>query len=122
MMNVHASGGEAMLRAAREAWRGRAPAAAHRGHVLTSLADADLARVGFTGSPRERRAPRAPRARDAAWTAWCAPRRRPAPCARPTGADFLLVTPGIRLEAHAATTRRAWSRRARPSASAPTTS
>ncbi|HSN20309.1 MAG TPA: orotidine-5'-phosphate decarboxylase, partial [Usitatibacter sp.] len=54
MLNVHASGGEAMMRAAREA-----VAAAPRRPllvavtVLTSLADADLERVGFRGSAQE---------------------------------------------------------------------
>ncbi len=51
MLNVHASGGEAMLRAAREA----IAASSHRPRliavtILTSLADADLGRVGLTGT------------------------------------------------------------------------
>src|SRR5262249_24064532 len=51
MMNVHASGGEAMLRAAREAIAGMAhPPKLIAVTVLTSLGDADMKRVGFSGS------------------------------------------------------------------------
>ena len=54
MVNVHASGGEAMLRAAREAVASAArPPLLIGVTVLTSLAAGDLARVGFQGSPEE---------------------------------------------------------------------
>ena len=50
MMNVHASGGEAMLRAAREAVGSVArPPLLIGVTILTSLSDADLARVGYRG-------------------------------------------------------------------------
>ena len=102
MLNVHASGGEAMMRAAREA----VDASALRPlliavTVLTSLADAELARVGFTGTAADN-AERLARLAQASGmdgvvcSAEEAPRLR-----RATGAGFLLVTPGIRLESDA---------------------
>src|SRR6185503_15969769 len=54
MMNVHASGGEAMMRAAREAIEGVARLPLLVGvTILTSLRDADLAHVGFAGDVYE---------------------------------------------------------------------
>ena len=50
MVNVHASGGSAMMRAAREAAAAFArPPLVIAVTVLTSLADADLAEIGFPG-------------------------------------------------------------------------
>jgi orotidine-5'-phosphate decarboxylase len=50
MLTVHASGGEAMLRAAREAAQAAsAPPLVIAVTVLTSLADADLERIGLAG-------------------------------------------------------------------------
>jgi orotidine-5'-phosphate decarboxylase len=102
MANVHAAGGEKMMRAAREAIAGEA----HRPllvavTILTSLADADLARVGFSGGAAEN-AERLARLAHAAGldgvvcSAEEAPRLRAA-----CGTGFLLVTPGIRLESDA---------------------
>jgi orotidine-5'-phosphate decarboxylase len=98
MLNVHASGGEAMLRAAREA----VDAAAHRPlligvTILTSLTDADLARVGFGGTAAqivERLAAvtRACGLDGVVCSAQEASRLRQA-----NGSAFKLVTPGIRL-------------------------
>jgi orotidine-5'-phosphate decarboxylase len=99
MMNVHASGGEAMLRAAREAISSVArPPLLIGVTVLTSLADADLERVGFGGSVIENverlaRLARACGLDGVVCSAQEAPLLRKA-----TGADFTLVTPGIRLE------------------------
>ena len=54
MVNVHASGGEAMLRAAREAIAGVArPPLLIGVTILTSLAEADLERVGYSGAVLE---------------------------------------------------------------------
>jgi len=99
MMNVHASGGEAMLRAAREAVDSVArPPLLIAVTVLTSLADEDLARVGVGGSVIENverlaRLARACRLDGVVCSAQEAPVVRKA-----TGDDFTLVTPGIRLE------------------------
>ena len=102
MLNVHASGGEAMMRAAREA----VDAGARRPlliavTVLTSLADADLASVGFTGSAavnaeRLARLAAASGMDGVVCSAEEAPQLR-----RATGAGFVLVTPGIRMAADA---------------------
>ena len=102
MVNVHASGGEAMMRAAREAVN----ASRHRPlliavTILTSLDAAALKQVGFAGSLAERAEGLAALARACALdgvvcSAEEAPRIRalaPAP--------FALVTPGIRLAADA---------------------
>ena len=98
MLNVHASGGEAMLRAAREAVAGAPrPPLVIAVTVLTSLTGEALARVGFP-APVEAAVERLARL-----TAECgldgvvcsaleAPRLRAA-----HGRDFVLVTPGIRL-------------------------
>src|SRR6185436_15136319 len=54
MLNVHAAGGEAMLRAAREAMEGGAKKPLLIGvTILTSLGDADLPAVGFAGTVEE---------------------------------------------------------------------
>ena len=100
MLNVHASGGEAMMRAAREAVSaagGRAPLLIAV-TILTSLADADLPSVGLSGSAAanaERLARLAAECRldGVVCSAEEAPQLRAA-----TRRDFLLVTPGIRLD------------------------
>ncbi len=103
MLNVHASGGEAMMRAAREAVAGAAKPPLLIGvTILTSLSAADLERIGFAGTPEENVL------RLAGLTHACgldgvvcsaleAPRLRAA-----FGAAFKLVTPGIRLDGSAA--------------------
>jgi orotidine-5'-phosphate decarboxylase len=99
MLNVHASGGEAMMRAARDAVSsasGRAPLLIGV-TVLTSLADTDMAQVGFSGSAADN-AERLARLAHACGmdgvvcSAEEAPRLRNA-----TAPGFVLVTPGIRL-------------------------
>jgi len=98
MMNVHASGGEAMLRAAREAIETVArPPLLIAVTILTSLADEDLAQVGFAGSlmdnvERLARLARASGMDGVVCSAQEAPLIRKA-----AGEDFILVTPGIRL-------------------------
>ena len=100
MLNVHASGGEAMMRAAREAVDSVArPPLLVAVTVLTSLAGPDLERVGFAGSvldnvERLARLARACGLDGVVCSAQEAPVVRQA-----TGADFTLVTPGIRLTA-----------------------
>jgi orotidine-5'-phosphate decarboxylase len=98
MMNVHASGGEAMLRAAREAIEGVArPPMLVAVTILTSLSEGDLQRVGYAGSLMENverlaRLTRACGLDGVVCSALEAPLIRKA-----TGDDFTLVTPGIRL-------------------------
>ena len=100
MMNVHASGGEAMLRAARDAIESVArPPLLIAVTILTSLADEDLAQVGFAGSildnvERLARLARASGMDGVVCSAQEAPLIRKA-----AGEDFILVTPGIRLKA-----------------------
>jgi len=99
MMNVHASGGEAMLRAARDAVSSVArPPLLIAVTVLTSLTGEDLERVGYAGSVIENverlaRLTRACGLDGVVCSAQEAPLVREA-----TGEDFTLVTPGIRLE------------------------
>jgi len=98
MLNVHASGGEAMMRAAREAVATVArPPLLIAVTILTSLSDADLERVGFTGSTEENvvRLARLARACGLDGVVCSAQEARALRAA--TGPDFMLVTPGIRL-------------------------
>jgi orotidine-5'-phosphate decarboxylase len=103
MLNVHASGGEAMMRAAREAVAsaGARPPLLIGVTILTSLGDADLASVGLAGTAADNAERLARLAADCGLdgvvcSAEEAPRLRDA-----TRSGFLLVTPGIRLEADA---------------------
>lgn len=99
MVNVHASGGEAMLRAARDALTdAKRPPLLIGVTILTSLGAADLARVGFQGTPEENVERLAGLAHGCGLdgvvcSALEAPRLRAA-----FGPGFKLVTPGIRLE------------------------
>ncbi|MEO7744483.1 MAG: orotidine-5'-phosphate decarboxylase [Usitatibacter sp.] len=99
MLNVHASGGEAMLRAARDAVAGvTRPPLLIGVTILTSLSAADLAQVGFGGTPEENVERLAGLAHTCGLdgvvcSALEAPRLRAA-----FGPAFKLVTPGIRLE------------------------
>jgi orotidine-5'-phosphate decarboxylase len=98
MMNVHASGGEAMLRAAREAVASVSrPPLLIAVTILTSLSDSDLERVGYAGSVQENveRLARLARACGLDGVVCSAAEARLVRDA--TGADFVLVTPGIRL-------------------------
>jgi orotidine-5'-phosphate decarboxylase len=98
MMNLHASGGAAMMRAAREAVAGVArPPLLIGVTILTSMADAELANVGFAGTAEENvlRLARLARANGLDGVV-CSAREAPA-LRQAAGADFALVTPGIRL-------------------------
>jgi orotidine-5'-phosphate decarboxylase len=97
MVNVHASGGKAMLGAAREA----IPAAPNAPKliavtVLTSMSQADLTEIGMNGTPEEAVL------RLATLTAACAldgvvcSAKEAAALRLACGAGFCLVTPGIR--------------------------
>jgi orotidine-5'-phosphate decarboxylase len=102
MVNVHASGGEAMMRAAREAVAGAArPPLVIAVTILTSLADADLEAVGFAGSAADNAVRLARLARASGLDGVVCSAQEAARLREATGADFLLVTPGIRLEGDA---------------------
>jgi orotidine-5'-phosphate decarboxylase len=99
MMNVHASGGEAMMRAAREAVSGVArPPLLIAVTILTSLSDADLDRIGYAGSVIENVERLARLARVCGLDGVVCSAQEAKELRRATGPDFVLVTPGIRLE------------------------
>ncbi len=103
MMNVHASGGSAMLRAAREAIEALArPPLLIAVTVLTSLSDDDLREVGYRGTAIEVVEHLARLARAAGLDGVVCSAREAKALRHATGEDFLLVTPGIRLEGAAA--------------------
>ncbi|MGE5097339.1 MAG: orotidine-5'-phosphate decarboxylase [Betaproteobacteria bacterium] len=98
MLNVHASGGEAMMRAAREAVEGvaRRPLLTAV-TILTSLADADLGRIGFRGTAAENVERLAALARGCGLDGVVCSAQEAALLRRANGPAFKLVTPGIRL-------------------------
>ena len=99
MMNVHASGGEAMLRAAREAVAAvTKPPLLIAVTILTSLSDADLGRVGLSGSVNENVERLARLARVCGLDGVVCSAQEATLLRKATGDDFMLVTPGIRLE------------------------
>lgn len=98
MVNVHASGGPAMMAAAREAVDG----AAHRPlligvTVLTSLSDAELAAIGWTGGAADNVARLAALARASGLDGVVCSAQEAAQMRAAHGAGFVSVTPGIRL-------------------------
>ena len=102
MMNVHASGGEAMMRAARDAVAAVArPPLLIGVTVLTSLADDELAHVGFTGTAADNVERLARLARASGLDGVVCSAQEAQALRRLTGDDFLLVTPGIRLASDA---------------------
>ncbi len=102
MMNIHASGGAAMMRAAREAVDGVArPPLLIGVTILTSIADAELAQVGFTGTAAENVERLARLARASGMDGVVCSAQEAPVLRRATGEDFLLVTPGIRLASDA---------------------
>ena len=97
IFNVHASGGLAMMRAAKEATlTARTPAKVLAVTVLTSLGPEDLARVGQGRRVEEQVVRLALLAREAGLDGVvCSPREIGA-VRQACGPDFLIVTPGIR--------------------------
>jgi orotidine-5'-phosphate decarboxylase len=98
MLNVHASGGVAMMRAARDALAGVArPPLVIGVTILTSLGDADLGAIGFSGTAHDNAVRLARLARESGLDGVvCSAQEAPA-MREAAGADFVLVTPGIRL-------------------------
>jgi len=98
MMNVHASGGAAMMRAARDAVAGVArPPLLIGVTILTSLADDELAQVGFAGAAADNVERLARLARASGLDGVVCSAEEAQALRRATGDDFVLVTPGIRL-------------------------
>jgi orotidine-5'-phosphate decarboxylase len=101
MMNVHASGGGAMLQAARAAADREADTTGRRPlliavTVLTSLDAAALASVGVDRTPLEQATSLAELARDHGCDGVVASPQETAAIRQACGPDFIVVTPGIR--------------------------
>lgn len=99
MVNVHASGGSRMMRAAREAVNS---VPNHRTHliavtVLTSMSEDDLAETGVTLSPLEQVLYLAKMAQAAGMDGVVCSAQETGAIRSVLGDDFLLVTPGIRM-------------------------
>jgi orotidine-5'-phosphate decarboxylase len=97
LMNVHASGGVAMMRAAREALAGRKKRPALLGvTILTSLDQAALRRIGISGSPASRVVALARLAKDAGLDGVVASAHEVQAIRCACGSKFLIATPGVR--------------------------
>ena len=98
MFNIHASGGEAMMRAAREALAAfKKPPLLIGVTVLTSLATAELEPIGFKGTAEEMVDRLARLARASGLDGVVCSAQEAARIRRACGPEFKLVTPGIRL-------------------------
>ena len=97
ILNVHAAGGEAMMKAAREAAHGVNPKTKVIAvTVLTSLSDADLAAVGQCGPAQDQVLRLATLTRDCGLAGVVCSAHEIALLRERMGPDFLLVVPGIR--------------------------
>jgi orotidine-5'-phosphate decarboxylase len=97
IVNVHASGGAAMMKAARDAARAVSPKTRVIAvTVLTSLSDDDLRAVGQIPPAREQVLRLATLTRDCGLDGVVCSAHEIAPLRAALGADFLLVVPGIR--------------------------
>jgi orotidine-5'-phosphate decarboxylase len=102
MLNVHASGGEAMMRAAREAVAGVArPPLLIGVTILTSLGDEALAAIGLSGTALENVERLARLTRTSGLDGVVCSAHEAPVIRKAAGEDFILVTPGIRLQADA---------------------
>lgn len=98
MVNVHASGGEAMMRAAREAVDASPrPPRLIAVTVLTSLGDADLAKVGLAGPTAAAVDRLAALAQGSGMDGVVCSAQEASQLRAARGEGFVLVTPGIRL-------------------------
>jgi orotidine-5'-phosphate decarboxylase len=102
MLDVHALGGRAMMRAARDALEGARRPRLIAVTVLTSHAQSELDEVGIQGSPQSAARRLANLARECGLDGVvCSAQEAPA-LRTEQGAGFLLVTPGIRMASDAA--------------------
>jgi len=98
MLNVHAGGGSAMMRAAREALGNAADRPLLTAvTVLTSMGDEDLAEVGYQGTALDRVLGLAQLASESGLDGVVCSAREALALRRVVPRDFALVTPGIRL-------------------------
>jgi orotidine-5'-phosphate decarboxylase len=97
LMNVHASGGAAMMRAARDAMAGKKKRPALLGvTILTSLDRAAMRRIGISGSPASRAVALARLAKEAGLDGVVASAHEVEGIRRACGSKFLIVVPGVR--------------------------
>jgi orotidine-5'-phosphate decarboxylase len=96
MVNVHAGGGSAMMRAAREVLGEHSQTLLIAVTVLTSLGAEDLAEVGITVDPQTQVLRLARLAQQSGMDGVVCSAREITPLRAALGSDFLLVTPGIR--------------------------
>jgi len=103
MVNVHASGGSPMMRAARDVLGNRPDRPLLTAvTVLTSMADEDLEEVGFRGVAVDRVLDLAKLAKEAGLDGVVCSAREAARLRNVMPSNFALVTPGIRLSGDAA--------------------
>ena len=103
MVNVHASGGRRMMEAAREAVQQSTNQPLLIGvTVLTSMSAEDLVELGYTQTPQQRVASLAQLAADSGLDGVVCSAQESAMLRQQCGANFTLVTPGIRLAGDAA--------------------
>lgn len=98
MMNIHAAGGRSMMQAAREALEGKPQRPKVIAvTVLTSMGESDLADIGMQGRPQEAVLRLARLAQGAGLDGVVCSAQEAHLLRAACGADFNLVTPGIRL-------------------------
>lgn len=98
MLNIHASGGRAMMQAARDALAGASPRPKLIGvTVLTSLGESDLADIGMRGGAGDAVLRLAKLAQASGLDGVVCSAREARALRGACGASFNLVTPGIRL-------------------------
>ena len=103
MVNVHTAGGSRMMMAAREALEGYdRPPLLIGVTILTSMSDADLAEIGYSGTPAERVLALAELAQQSGLDGVVCSAQESAMLREHCGESFALVTPGIRLAGDAA--------------------
>ena len=119
LINVHATGGLAMMRAAAKAVAGRRSRPKLLAvTILTSLDSAALRRIGLAGSPARRAVQLARLARKAGLDGVVASAHEIRTIRRACGQNFLIVVPGIRPNRPAASRRDDQSRTATPAEAA----
>lgn len=101
LMNVHALGGKAMMKAASQAISAGVPLGADRPRllavtILTSMDHKSMREVGINGDPKTRAPKLAKLAKDAGVDGVVASVQEAKAIRRLCGRDFLIVTPGVR--------------------------